>query len=103
MSLISSKNFLIPLTNKVHLITIFIVALAFAAFRMAGCNVHIERPGNLRGNSTAPLFSNTSRTTQKTYSKKNYSNKKRANTNSYKQKPDSSGSPLEDLEKSLGL
>ncbi|RMG44028.1 MAG: hypothetical protein D6719_02600 [Candidatus Dadabacteria bacterium] len=36
MSLISVNNFIAPLTNKVHLATIFFVACAFAVFRLSG-------------------------------------------------------------------
>ena len=39
MSLISSRNFVSPLTNKVHVITIVMVVAAFGIFRASGGKV----------------------------------------------------------------
>ena len=36
MSLISAKNFVAPFTNRVHLITILLVSVLFATFRLSG-------------------------------------------------------------------
>lgn len=36
MSLISTQNLVAPLTNKVHLTTIILVAVAFAVLRLSG-------------------------------------------------------------------
>ena len=48
MSLISTKNFLEPLSNKVHLVTILIVAAVFLVLRMMGggfsINTKFEAP-----------------------------------------------------------
>jgi len=42
MSLISARNFVTPLSNKVHLVTIVLVAVVFAVLRMQGGGVHIS-------------------------------------------------------------
>lgn len=36
MSLLSLNNFVTPLTNKIHIITIILVAILFALYRLAG-------------------------------------------------------------------
>jgi hypothetical protein len=41
MALISTRNFVAPLTNKAHLLSILFIALAFAAFRMSGGGVSL--------------------------------------------------------------
>lgn len=43
MALISTKNLVAPLTNKVHLTSLILLAVAFAAIRFAGGSVAIER------------------------------------------------------------
>lgn len=40
MGVISASNFLAPLTNKVHLGTIFIVLILFLTFRLSGGGLH---------------------------------------------------------------
>lgn len=50
MSLISAKNFIAPLQNKVHLGTIILVAICFAFLRGAGASLGF-RPTNTNYNS----------------------------------------------------
>ncbi len=45
MSLISTKNFLAPLNNKVHLVTIILATFAFATLRLSGCSVNSVSSG----------------------------------------------------------
>ena len=52
MALISTKNLVAPLTNKVHLTSLVLIAVAFAAVRFAGGAVTIERAG-MRGRAAA--------------------------------------------------
>ena len=42
MALISSKNLAAPLTNKIHITSIILVALLFAVFRLAGGGVDVK-------------------------------------------------------------
>ena len=42
MSLISTKNLVAPLTNMVHLITILLIAIAFAVLRLSGASMSIQ-------------------------------------------------------------
>ncbi len=42
MALISSRNLAAPLTNKIHITTIILVALLFAVFRLAGGGVDVK-------------------------------------------------------------
>jgi len=62
MALISTKNLIAPLTNKVHLTSLILVAVAFAAVRFAGGSVSVQRthannkPARLEENARrAPL------------------------------------------------
>lgn len=52
MSLISAKNFISPFTNTVHLVTIVLVTLLFALFRLQGGGVAIS----YKDRSNAPLI-----------------------------------------------
>lgn len=52
MSLLSVHNFLVPLTNKVHLTTIVLVAILFGAYRLAGGGVRIENSRSVRDETT---------------------------------------------------
>lgn len=53
MSLVSAKNLIAPFRNKVHLATIILVSLAFAALRFSGGDVKIVKRDSpyLRDNS----------------------------------------------------
>jgi hypothetical protein len=42
VALISSKNLAAPLTNKIHITSIILVALLFAVFRLAGGGVDVK-------------------------------------------------------------
>lgn len=42
MALISLRNFVEPFQNKVHLITILLVVIAFAVFRFSGGGIKIS-------------------------------------------------------------
>jgi hypothetical protein len=42
VALISSRNLAAPLTNKIHITTIILVALLFAVFRLAGGGVDVK-------------------------------------------------------------
>jgi hypothetical protein len=42
MALISSKNLVAPLTNKIHITTIILVAMVFTVFRFAGGGVDVR-------------------------------------------------------------
>ncbi len=54
MALISSRNLVAPLTNKVHLISLVLLAVAFAALRFAGGSLSVERePGREVSNRQA--------------------------------------------------
>ena len=46
MALISTKNLVAPLTNKVHLTSLILLAVAFAALRFAGGSVAVQRNGD---------------------------------------------------------
>ncbi len=59
MSLISGKNLISPFTNKIHLVTIIIVSLAFGLFRLSGGGVFQQKKASPFG--TAPVVNTQTR------------------------------------------
>jgi len=60
MSLISVKNFVSPFTNTTHVVTILLVTVLFALFRLQGGSVRVDFDANSRTNkfenpNSAPL------------------------------------------------
>ena len=60
MSLISIKNFISPFTNTVHLVTIILITVLFALFRLQGGGVGVSSPKyrETRTQSEAPSLDN---------------------------------------------
>ena len=56
MSLVSARNLVAPLTNMVHLITILLVAIAFAVLRFSGASLSLGGGSSTRTpvQTTAP-------------------------------------------------
>jgi hypothetical protein len=86
MSLISARNLVAPLKNKVHIVTIVLCAIAFAVLRMSGA-----------GFSTGPRANYTPAVSRP------------ANVNNYRPQQNSQPSKIDDnkalldIEKELGL
>ena len=48
MSLISTKNLIAPLTNKLHMIALLLLTVGFVALRLSGAAVKLERSADSR-------------------------------------------------------
>jgi hypothetical protein len=53
MSLISTKNFIAPLTNKLHIISIILATTAFVVLRLSGGAIKVEPRASARTAKTA--------------------------------------------------
>lgn len=89
MSLISTKNLIAPFRNKVHLSTIVLITLAFAALRFSGGDVKVVK-------NDSPYLKNNSYTYTNKETKNNY------DADIEKKDKDNSNS-LVDIERELGL
>lgn len=101
MSLISIENFAEPFRNKIHLVTIFMVAAVFGVLRMQGGNVTFENANpDLRGRYEVAPAQAPAR--QNTYQRREPQNTQPA-ANTQQRNSGSKGSSLDDIERSLGL
>jgi len=62
MSLISSKNFISPFKNSVHIITIVMIALAFIGLRLAGGGFNLRDSSTKNFNSQSKIEDNFKKT-----------------------------------------
>ncbi|MCB0335888.1 MAG: hypothetical protein KDD62_06265 [Bdellovibrionales bacterium] len=114
MSLISAKNFIAPLQNKVHLGTIILVAVCFAFLRGAGASFSTYSKGYSTEPKRAPVsaqrYAPTSRSAgqqKNTYGYKDSRDTQSARparrNNAEKQNTQQQSGNLFDLEQELGL
>ena len=100
MSLISTKNFIAPLTNRVHIVSIILCTIAFAMLRLSGCSFQAVDTSSNESFRSRSLPSNYSyeagekRSAPVTETKKSEKDIK---------KDRASGGSLEDIEKTLGI
>ncbi len=100
MSLISIENFAAPFQNKVHLVTIFIVAAVFGVLRMQGGGVSIDSNTPIRRGATQ--YERVAPAAQAAPKANTYQRSAPANTRPAPNQQ-GGGSSLDDIERSLGL
>lgn len=106
MSLISTKNFLAPLNNKVHLVSIILATFAFATLRLSGCAVStVDSKSRLN-----EAYRRTSTVQEYNRKPKTYNFEKSRNTKPMNKRPlnkpinkDSGSHALDDIEKIMGM
>lgn len=72
MSLISAKNLVAPLTNKVHLMSLVLVAVGFAFLRYSGGSISLEERSqtrNVRSKNVRTINKNAADPTQNSRSR----------------------------------
>jgi len=73
MSLISGRNLISPFTNKVHLVTILVLALAFGIFRLLGGGLTVEpMPPRQQSPSQSPFTTSGYPASQNQYQMNSY-------------------------------
>ena len=104
MSLISTKNLVAPLTNMVHLITILLIAVAFAVLRLSGASISMASSNapvqRMPQQQAAPAANLGTQLQENKRAPAPWSGNN--NSRSQQQAP-SQGGGLDDIEKQLGL